>query len=213
MKNFIKSILKTITPRFIQEINKNRFKQNQLRKWEENGCPMPPPHIVKQLAIQEYHKTSKYNTLVETGTYLGDMVEAQKKVFEKIYSIELGMELFQKAIHRFRHDKNVTIVQGDSGLMLHEIVQQLNEPAIFWLDGHYSAGITAKGEKDCPIFGEMDAILNNNKFQHIILIDDARYFVGQGDYPTIDQLTEYVTSKNRNYHVDVKNDIIRYTVV
>ncbi len=78
------------------------------------------------------------------------------------------------------------------------------------MDGHYSAGTTAKGEKDCPIFEELNAILDSKNFNHILLIDDARCFIGKGDYPTIDQLTEYIKSKNEDYKVEVKHDIIRY---
>ena len=64
------------------------------------------------MTIQEYQDKYQYKILVETGTYLGDMVEAQKKRFRKIYSIELGIDLFDKATKRFKNDKNVTIVQG-----------------------------------------------------------------------------------------------------
>jgi len=58
----------------------------------------------------------------------------------------------------------------------------------------------------------LDSIFNSKEFNHILLIDDARCFIGEGDYPTIDQLTEYVRSKNENYKVEVKNDIIRYVI-
>jgi len=34
---------------------------------------------------------------VETGTYLGDMIEAQKTRFKKIISIEIEIGLFEKA--------------------------------------------------------------------------------------------------------------------
>jgi hypothetical protein len=47
------------------------------------------------------------------------------------------------------------------------IIKDLNEPAIFWLDGHYSSGITAKGDKICPIFEELDSIFNNSKSRFI----------------------------------------------
>ena len=40
-------------------------------------------------------------TFVETGTYRGDMVEAVKKEFDKIYSIEIGQELAVSAQKRF----------------------------------------------------------------------------------------------------------------
>lgn len=89
---------------------------------------------------------------------------------------------------------------------------KINEPAIFWLDGHYSYGITARGEKECPIFEELSSILSSAKYKHIILIDDARYFTGKGDYPAIEKLTEFIKNKNDNYQVEVKNDIIRYVI-
>ncbi len=187
-----------------------RLGKKEIADWQARGCPVPPPHIVKQRTIGEYQRKYGYNILVETGTFNGDMVEAQKTNFKKIISIELGVDLFVKAQQRFAKDKHVRIVQGDSGKMLPNILKSINEPAIFWLDGHYSSGPTAKGDKECPIWEELDAVFNAKMLNHILLIDDARHFVGTGDYPTIDALTKYITSKNGAYHVEVKHDIIRY---
>ena len=212
MKKMTKQILKPYIPQFILNILQKSYEKIQLIEWHKNDCPVPPPHIVKQLTIQEYQKKSQYTVLVETGTYMGYMVEAQKKKFKKIISIELGIDLFNKAIKKFKNDKNVTIVHGDSGEVLPKILLKINEPAIFWLDGHYSGGITARGETDCPIFEELGAIFNSKKLNHIFLIDDARLFTGQEDYPTINKLTEYIKSKNEKYEVQVKDDIIRYKI-
>lgn len=131
---------------------------------------------------------------------------------KKIISIELSVELFEKAQYRFRKDKNIEIIQGDSGKVLSKALENINEPVIFWLDGHYSSGITAKGEKNCPIFEEIDAIFKNDSFDHVFLIDDARIFIGKDDYPTIENLLTYLRNKNNNYTVDVKDDIIRCTI-
>ena len=161
----IKKILRPFVPQSVLNTLKKRRNKTQFHKWEKNGCPIPPPHIVKQMTITEYKDKYGYGVLVETGTFMGDMVEAQKKIFQKIFSIELEIDLANKAIKRFHNDKNVTIVQGDSGKVLPKILSDMNEPAIFWLDGHYSAGITAKGEKECPIFEELDAIFNSKKFK------------------------------------------------
>lgn len=210
MKNTIKNILKPFVPQIIMNTLRNQRQKKLFKKWKNNGCPVPPPHIVKQMTIKEYQEKYKCQILVETGTFLGDMVEAQKTRFKKVFSIELGVDLYEKAVKRFKNDKNVMIVQGDSGEMLQDVLLNINEPAILWLDGHYSAGITAKGDKDCPIFEEIDAIFGSKQLNHIILIDDARCFNGEGDYPTIERLTEYIKSKNVNYQVEVKHDIIRY---
>ena len=150
--------------------------------------------------------------LVETGTYFGDMIEAQKKNFDKILSIELGEKLWRRAVNRFKKLKHITLIHGDSGEVLKNITKQLNEPALFWLDGHYSGGITAKGDLECPILKEIDTIFLFKNLNHILLIDDARCFDGANDYPAIEELIRYIKNKNEKYVVEIKDDIIRCTI-
>ena len=184
--------------------------QQQLDEWEKNGRPSPPPHIVKQMAIEEYQKKFNAKILVETGTYLGDMVEAQRNRFEKIYSVELSKKLFQRAVKKFKLYPHINILNGDSGIVLNKIVSGIEVPALFWLDGHYSEGITAKGVKECPVEEELQAILKS-ELRHIILIDDARLFNGTHDYPTLDELKQLYNKSGRNYSITIKDDIIRLT--
>jgi len=164
------------------------------------------------MVIGEYQKKHDIAVLVETGTYMGDMVEAQKKRFKKIFSIELDIKLYNMAKERFKNDNNVILFQGDSSVVLPDVLLNISEPTIFWLDGHFSGGITARGKKDCPIFEELGSILEKNKTNHVILIDDAILFVGKGDYPAIEDLIRYVKSKNAMYNFEIKNDIIRFEI-
>ena len=196
---------------------KNLFKKKeiinhkeQLAEWEKNGRPFPPPHIIKQMAIEEYKNKFHIEILVETGTYLGEMVEAQLNNFSRIISIELSKKFYKRAKQKFKNNPKVELLQGDSGKKLNEVVPLLNGPALFWLDGHYSGGITAKGEKECPVPEELNTILKS-PLPHIILIDDARLFNGTHDYPTIEQIKEIIRSNNRQYMVEIKDDIIRLT--
>lgn len=196
---------------------KNIFKKKQvinydeqLAEWERNGRPFPPPHIIKQMAIEEYKNKFHTEILVETGTYLGDMVAAQRDQFKKIYSIELSEKLFNKAQKRFKVHLHIKILHGDSGKVLNKLMNEVDRPALFWLDGHYSHGMTAKGEKECPVPEELDTIFKSS-LPHIILIDDARLFNGTHDYPTIEQIVEIIRSNNRQYLVEIKDDIIRLT--
>lgn len=191
------SIIKKITPNFIT-----------LRKWKQEGRPVPPPHYVKELVIKQYQNMFDINIFVETGTYMGEMVSAVKNKFKKIYSIELSHNLWQIAVEKFKHQKHIKILLGDSGKILNNIIPEIIGRAIFWLDGHYSAGITAKGEKNSPIFEELTAILNSN-IDHIVLIDDARCFNGQDDYPTIKELSEFIILKKSKSRIEIENDIIR----
>jgi hypothetical protein len=196
---------------------KNLFKkevvtthEQQLVEWEKEGRPLPPPHIVKQMVINEYRKKFHTEILVETGTYFGDMVEAQKNNFQKIYSIELSKKLFAKAERRFKSFPQIEILNGDSGVLLNRLIPKITKPALFWLDGHYSGGITALGNKACPVPEEINAILKSN-FDHVILIDDARLFNGTNDYPAIDEIKSIFQTKEKNYNIVIQDDIIRVT--
>jgi hypothetical protein len=215
IRSLLKSLVKLL-PKRSREYIHDRIAASRNKKlvdkWKAEGAQPPPPHPVKQLAINEYKKKYAIRILVETGTYLGDMVEAQRKNFDTVFSIELSPELWRKAVERFDGYPSVKILQGDSGVVLHNIMPGMDKPALFWLDGHFSAGVTAKGDKDCPIFEELDAIFAYSQQPHVLLIDDARLFIGQGDYPTVESLTQYIRRKNPKYTIQVKDDIIRATV-
>ena len=174
----------------------------------ELGTHLPVIHQVKQNNILKYKNENHFSTLVETGTYLGDMVEAQKNNFQKIISIELSEELFDQAVNRFKMDPHIKILHGDSGAVLKEVIKDLQEPALFWLDGHYSAGFTAKTDKNTPVLEELKTIFNS-PFKHGILIDDARLFNGQEDYPSVDQVCDLVKELSPQRTVEVADDIIR----
>jgi hypothetical protein len=169
----------------------------------------PPPHAVKQQAIRYYARQSTHPVFLETGTFLGEMVEAVKDDFKKIISIELDKNLATQAKQKFARYSHISIIEGDSGKLLPELLKDIREPSLFWLDGHYSAGITAKGDKDTPIEKELEAILAHPVKGHIILIDDARLFDGTGDYPKIYYIEKQVRRKYPNAAFMVKNDSIR----
>lgn len=154
---------------------------------------------IKQATVARY----KTNVLIESGTYHGDMVNAQLHNFERIISIELSDRLFKKAMERFKGNSKVTLLHGDSGKLLPAIIQELHEPATFWLDGHFSSGVTARGDKDTPVRDELIAIFGH-PLKHKILVDDARHFNGQNDYPTIDE----IKGMTDRYIIEVINDII-----
>lgn len=100
-------------------------------------------------------------------------------------------------------------MHGDSGKILPEILASLNKPCLFWLDAHYSDGITAKGDVETPIVSELEAIFNHSIQSHVILIDDARCFIGENDYPTIDWLREYILKQHLDWVFEVRDNIIR----
>ena len=105
---------------------------------------------------------------------------------------------------------------ADSGKILQSLVQKINRPSLYWLDGHYSSEffigdeyfVTAKGEKDTPVLSELQTLLAD-KHSHVILIDDARLFTGQNDYPSVAELKKIVSRASHPYSFSIAKDIIQ----
>lgn len=169
----------------------------------------PALDSVKRQTLKEYGTKYDLSCFVETGTYLGDTVEAMKQDFSKIYSIELDQKLADEAGARFKDESKITIVQGDSAKLLPKILAEISQPTLFWLDGHYSAGFTAKADKETPVMEELSCIFNWPNSNWVVLIDDARCFRGEHDYPTLKNLKKFVLEKIPGAIFEVKNDMIR----
>jgi hypothetical protein len=206
----IKAIAKN-TP--LYDFIKARKQKKMLERWEKNISERkgPLPHILKQYTVKDYASKYGCSTLIETGTFEGDMVKASLNAFAKIYSIELDHFFYNRATKKFSSFPKVKIIQGDSGKMLSEILKEVNTRCIFWLDGHYSAGGTAKGDLDTPILMEINSIFEHPIKDHVILIDDARCFNGTNDYPALDNFIKELYKQRSDIKIEVYNDIIRIT--
>ena len=180
-------------------------------KYKISNKPIPPPPFIKQKIIKNYAKKFDIKIFIETGTYKGGTVMSVKNIFNEIYSIELDQSLYKNASNKFSKYQHIHIIQGDSSKVLPSILSKIDEPSLFWLDGHYSADITAKGDLNTPILKELELILNHHIKNHIILIDDARLFVGVDDYPTIGELKIFLGKINPKLNFEVEDDIIRIT--
>jgi hypothetical protein len=139
------------------------------------------------------------------------MVQAMKARFDRVYSIELGNDLYEMAARRFKGADNVELIHGDSGAALGSILNKIDQPALFWLDGHYSGGDTARGATDTPIKEELRRILNAADRRHVIIVDDARCFGSEPAYPSIEEVVEFIKSRRPNMDVAVQDDSIRIT--
>ncbi len=176
-------------------------------RWLKRGYSGAAPSSIKRMVVRSYLQRFSLKTFVETGTCLGDTLGYVSKSGVRCMSIELSRELYEAACDQFSQNKNVRLVHGDSAQRLPELLEEINEPALFWLDGHYSGGVTACGGTHTPISAELTAILKHPK-KHIILIDDARCFNGKNDYPHLDNLLREIREDGR-YSVEVSIDIIR----
>jgi hypothetical protein len=182
-----------------------------INKWITEGAPGVAPPPIKRLVLSAYLHRYNIKQFIETGTHVGDTlayIGQNKKI--NCTSIELENLLYIAAKKRFNTYKNVTLLHGDSANLIPTCINKLQQPALFWLDGHYSGGITAKGDTDTPISEELQSILLSPIKNHVILIDDARCFNGTNGYPHIDELLKMVRLQS-NYHAEISTDIIRLT--
>ena len=177
--------------------------------WRLRGSPAPPPHVVKQDILLRYQKQRRFSTFIETGTFTGEMIHAMRPHFVRLISIEMAPAIFEATKRRFAGDAGVELLLGDSGVLLPRVLSTLNHPALFWLDGHYMGGTTARADQDSPVRAELAALLHHPVRRHIVLIDDARLFTGTDGYPTIDELRTWVERERPGSRVDVDGDIIR----
>ncbi len=179
--------------------------------WILKGRPVPPPAFVKQQCVLAYQRLFGLRTLIETGTYLGEMVRATRSVFDEIYSIELGEELYRRARRRFDCFPHIHLIHGDSAAVLRNLLPSVPGPCLFWLDAHFSGAGTVRGVSETPIMAELKCILSHPSKMHVVLIDDARCFTGRNDYPSLDELEKYLLEHWPGSRLNVAEDIIRIT--
>ena len=98
-----------------------------------------------------------------------------EKYFSKVHTIEVSEELWKNVKNKYKGNK-ITFHLGDSGIVLNNLSSNLNNNAVFFLDGHFSNGDTNKGEKDVPLLEELNHINKKFKYEGIIIIDDCRLF-------------------------------------
>ena len=179
--------------------------------WLKNGARDVAPAPVKRMIIKSYLKGYRLKHFVETGTFMGDtLAYIAKDPSIRALSIELDNDLYSRAVHRFERWRNVSLLRGDSGSLISDVVRGLSEPTLFWLDGHYSGGSTARGDSETPLSYELEIILRSGIEGHVILIDDVRCFDGTHDYPRLESLLTTIRADGR-YDIEVSADILRLT--
>jgi hypothetical protein len=178
--------------------------------WILRGRPARSPHLLKQRVVREYGERFGLPTLVETGTYYGEMVAAMKNHFERIYSIEYVPELASRATRKFARDEHVRIFCGDSRLVMPEVLALLEGPALFWLDAGYYGWVGIRTNEQ-RLSAELEMILGH-RFRHIILLDDARGLIGRDGIPSVADVKSYVESTFPQRSVEVEYDIMRITL-
>ena len=205
MKNHFRILFSFLPEKIERSFYRDYFSKEHEKHPSNNSQGVS--HLTKQKHLLRIVQETKISQLVETGTYLGDMLFMLAHDFKKLYSIELSEFYYNKAKKRFINFPTIELHNGDSGEVLKAIIDKIKEPTLFWLDGHYSGGKTALGKKECPIFEELKHIFKSN-FNHVIVIDDARLFIGKNDYPEVKELKEYIEQNTTIGSYEIVDDAI-----
>jgi hypothetical protein len=152
-------------------------------------------------------------TFIETGTAAGNGTQtALDYGFQRIMTIEANVDTYVAACQRFSADDRVILAQGDGQLVLPGLLRGVHEPAVFWLDSHWSTGEAPlpEGTSPCPVLGELRAIADHSIKDHIIMIDDIRYFkhgIEQWLNITLGDIVDGIMAINPDYWITFEKGI------
>lgn len=159
--------------RRVSQLRNPAFKGWKARRWGS-----PAPIAVKWAVLDRYG--FKYGNWIETGTYLGETTNFLSHGGGKVFTIEPQPELAARARSRFASAPHVSVIEGLSEEVLESVIERAADGSAlsFWLDGHYSAGITHKGPVDTPIREELRIIASKiaELKEVAVLVDDVRCF-------------------------------------
>jgi len=169
---------------------------------------------VPQEITIELAKASGAVNFIETGTYNGGTTKWASNHFESVYTVERAKNLYDEYNQELSEIKGIAPYLGDSRAVLPEIMKQVgDQPSVFWLDGHWSGGETAGEEDECPLLGELACLAN--RFDDIILIDDARLFLcappsphDPSQWPGISDVISALPESGERHFVQVIEDVV-----
>jgi hypothetical protein len=178
--------------------------------WKLRGEPPRSPHVIKQRAVLEYARRFDLHTLIETGTYYGEMVSATRRFFRTIYTVEFDKSLFDMASRRFAKHPHIHVIQGDSQIAIRKLLSTVDGPCLFWLDAGYYGWGDLVGDRN-RLTRELEAILGHHIVGHVILMDDARGLNGKNGAPSLQVFVHSLQSTYPDRLFEVRHDILRIT--
>lgn len=148
--------------------------------------------IHEALALQLRDKYG-LKVLIETGTYCGASSLWAKDNGFIVYTVEADKDRWENLTTTFRrYEDTIHFYRGDTRDMLPVILEAVKEPALIFLDAHYSQSVGG----GIPLMKEIEAI-KKRRLHHIVMIDDARLF-GEGvDWPSKEKVMQALQKTGR----------------
>ena len=188
------------------KIRENKGRKNEYAQWALRSYAGPSPSDIKRAILTRYG--SPETIWVETGTFMGDTAALLAEQSKQVHTIEPEPTLFERAHARFVGNPKINVIKGLSETIFPQLLPQLSGKVCFWLDGHYSGGITHQGPTDCPVQEELRLIQENKqRFDHLtVMIDDIRCFDPRipeyADYPPLDDLVDWARTNRLTWRIE-----------
>jgi len=169
------------------------IKLRQMRSWARRGYPTPLPDAPKRSVLTRYGYPD--TTWIETGTFKGRTTRYLARVAPRVISLEPADELYRRAKSNLAAFANIELLNGTSEKIFPQLLPTLSGKLNFWLDGHFSAGATFKGDRNSPLYAELEEIEKQlARWEGVaIMIDDIRHCgplrsPNESGYPTLKEL-------------------------
>ena len=153
-------------------------------------------------------------TAIEAGTYLGGSAIELAKIFETVYTIEKSEEIFEIGKKNLMNIRNISHIKGDT----REVIENLiggNDMVLFWIDSHWSGGLTYGKDDECPLIDELRTIFSKTYKSAAIMVDDARLFMAPPPYPNNERnwptLKEISSEVPEEFEINIWEDVIYIT--
>jgi hypothetical protein len=199
--------LRKLAP-WLERVSEWRHLLRAGKRWRTQGYFVPVPYFIRRAQLLQVGKHIGAEVAVETGTYRGDTTAFLARHFRETHTIEVVPALADMARDRFTNQPSITVWDGDSSDVLRSLLPQLKASTLFYLDGHDSGGVTGKGLKACPVREELEIIYGSGANRVSVVIDDARLFGTDPDYPTISEVRQWMERLRPVAIVRVEHDAI-----
>jgi len=165
---------------------------------ERVGLLQQPLHLHKSVLAAAIGLRAGKRNFVETGTYIGQSLLMISGLFDRLATVEADPVLHTAAVRLFaaKGVENVELALGDSRSFLAGIDRDFGNDSVYFLDAHYSHGITSREYGTCPVIDEIATVIDRSP-EAVIVVDDLRTMSGSDGYPTLDEILNSIPNSRR----------------
>lgn len=174
--------------------------------WMFGGYQSPAPWRVKCAVLTRYGANAE--VWIETGTYLGKTSKWLASSGVRVVTIESEPSLAKRAKKKLLKFQNLEVIHGSSEAVFPELLKNLRGNVAFWLDGHFSGGVTSLSESETPIRSELSWIqLHRSNWSSLsVFVDDFRSFSASNgnakNYPSRTYLVDWAVKNELSWTVE-----------